>query len=905
MALSTPFLGRLSTKFISIVLFLIIVPQVCIYLFMSWTTTEVMKNALRDSLQEKSYLVATDIDQYFDQRIHDTRIISQADVLEGDDREKIIQYLTEINSETPYLNDLDIINTDGVVVASSGEQNERGLHLSQYYQSILPLFEKVQQAKQGDVFVSEAQLLDSGAGIIMLTPITDESNTQVIKTLLVEVNFDMITSVVKAFDDRVIGDKHVYVVDNNGRVVVAGDTDMVLLQKLPDLRTNKDLLFHFEEQGQVGSVVYTDSENDVVMAGFADMAEFGVNKAMDWSIIAIAPMDVIIAPFTTLKQVMVLVMFLVLICVVIAMYILSRGIISSVTGLVESAERIDAGDLEHRIIHTKNDEFRILADTMNTTLNNFVIARTRAEEATNEMLKEKELLNVTLHSIGDGVITTDIEGRVVMINQVTEILTGWKKEEAIGVPITDLFVIVHEESRETVNNPVDKVLLTKAIVELASDTILITRDGEEHIIADSAAPIIDDGGVMIGVVLVFRDITEMTLNNREQERLQEMLSHKSKMDAIGQLAGGVAHDFNNMLGGIMGAANLLLSPKRSIDERSKEYVLMILEAANRAADLTEKLMAFGRKGKILSTAINLHTIIQDSVAILSQSIDKNIVITINPHANHSSFIGDITSIQNVIINIGINASHAMKEGGTLTIETSNVNLTAEYCDFSSFSLSPDEYILMHIRDTGTGIDPDDLTKIFDPFFTTKAQGEGTGLGLASVYGTIEDHHGAIDVQSESGVGTEFHIYLPVTRGQVNQNTAHTVYPHFEHTGKIILVDDERLLLVTGAHILEGLGFEVLSYKNGSLALEYYREHMDEVLCIITDMIMPEINGRDLFYKLRELNPLCKVILSSGFVKDEDISELLGLGLSGFIKKPYRESELIELLHVVLDGTSPT
>jgi hypothetical protein len=291
-AKNVPLHRRLTTKFVVMALVLFLAPQVFIYFYATRTASDMLIDSLRNDLKEKSFLVGADIDRYFDQRLHDVRILSQADVLEGVNTNAIIQYLTEIIDETPYLNDLDIINTEGIIIASSGEQNEKGQHILALHPSLKMIFSEIQKAKQGQIYVSEILPLDSGPGLAFLTPITDDKNIEVIKVLLVEINLDTVKKIIADFDDRVVGDKYVYLVDNDGKVIVSADPDTQLLSSFPDLLVQPELLKNFSKQGDVGSIIYKDAKNEQVMAGFADMAEFGVNKAMDWSIIAVAPENV-------------------------------------------------------------------------------------------------------------------------------------------------------------------------------------------------------------------------------------------------------------------------------------------------------------------------------------------------------------------------------------------------------------------------------------------------------------------------------------------------------------------------------------------------------------------------------------------------------------------------------------
>ncbi len=382
-----------------------------------------------------------------------------------------------------------------------------------------------------------------------------------------------------------------------------------------------------------------------------------------------------------------------------------------------------------------------------------------------------------------------------------------------------------------------------------------------------------------------------------EEKMLEEKAHQNKMSAIGQLAGGVAHDFNNILAGIIGVAQLLKSPKRNLDEKGIKYVDMISESVFRAAGLTAKLLAFGRRGEIGSTAIDIHTVVDAVEGILKSTIDKKIKISLQKDAQNSTIIGDNTALQNAIMNLGINASHAMPEGGELQIMTKNMWLDEVYCEASSFVLESGEYIEIRVQDSGTGIPAEIVQKIFEPFFTTKEQGKGTGLGLSAVYGTVEDHHGAISVYSELGSGTLFSLCFPCSGEIVKEEKKEIVV--LSGSGKILLVDDENLIRVTGKYMLEDMGYQVIIAENGQEAVRIFEKDYTEIDLIIMDMIMPEMNGREAFHKMREIDEDCKVVISSGFTKDESLSELKEAGLAGFINKPFSDYELSRLLDDLL------
>lgn len=395
-------------------------------------------------------------------------------------------------------------------------------------------------------------------------------------------------------------------------------------------------------------------------------------------------------------------------------------------------------------------------------------------------------------------------------------------------------------------------------------------------------------------------IVLVTIAQRESEQdrkqLEAQLHHSEKMEALGQLAGGVAHDFNNMLAGITGAAELL--KESDLTEDDQEFLDIIISASGRAANLTHKLLSFSRKEEKFSSDIDVNAITHDVKAILERTIDKSIDITIEMGTERATIVGDDTMVQNALLNMGINASHAMPNGGTLTYTLIVESLSPEYCKASPFELKPGEYLEVAIKDTGTGMSQEIQSKIFDPFFTTKEKGKGTGLGLSSVYGMIQDHHGAITVYSEEGAGTEFHLYFPLA-GTTNAQALKKNQESISGEGTILLVEDEEFLRKTAKVQLEKLGYTVLTANDGREGVETFSEHRNEIECIILDMIMPRLNGREALKEIRSIDSEIPVLISSGFSKEKHLVELEELGISGFLHKPFRSWELSRTVAQVL------
>lgn len=396
------------------------------------------------------------------------------------------------------------------------------------------------------------------------------------------------------------------------------------------------------------------------------------------------------------------------------------------------------------------------------------------------------------------------------------------------------------------------------------------------------------------------DLAEKALLQKqgEEERvtLQNRLQQAQKMDAIGQLAGGVAHDFNNMLGGIMGAAEVL-APYLPDDPEAKNFHKMILDTAGRAADLVGKLLTFSRSTPQALLKVDISKIIKETFVLLENTIDRRINLEVDLTANPTTIVGDPSQLQNVFLNLAINSSQAMPKGGTLTVSSQNLELDAPYCNASAFNLHPGKYLEIEIHDTGCGIPPEHLNKIFDPFFTTKEQDQGTGLGLTTVYSTVQQHNGSIIVYSDPGSGTTFQILLPLLSKEHIIEIA--TPPTIKGSGRILVVDDDEVMRTVAQAILVDLGYEVLLAEDGQKALTIFLEKSEVIDLVLLDMMMPVMNGRDCFNAMKRHDPEVRVILSSGFIKEADVLEMKRGGLKGVLRKPYLGAKLSQIVHETL------
>ena len=382
----------------------------------------------------------------------------------------------------------------------------------------------------------------------------------------------------------------------------------------------------------------------------------------------------------------------------------------------------------------------------------------------------------------------------------------------------------------------------------------------------------------------------IAMNITERKQMTERLRQMEKMDAIGQLAGGIAHDFNNQLGCIVGYAEMLM--RRLHDPNLLRFADSILNASLRSADLTRQLLAFARKGKYMTAPVDIHAIIHEVVILLQHSIDKRIGMTQHLNATVTTVIGDATQIQSALLNLAINARDAMPHGGEILFATDVVSLEEESCDCV---IAGGPYIRVSITDTGAGMSREIQSHLFEPFFTTKEQGKGTGLGLAAVYGTVKNHHGAVTVYSEEGHGSTFKVYFPLLEDHANAPIRAVAERPELGALRILVVDDEEGARNILVDMLQELGCTSTVCCDGEEAVLRYQSLWPQIDLVILDMIMPRMGGRDTFIAMRAINPAIRALLSSGYSINGEAQMILDEGVRGFIQKPFCLAELTEKL----------
>ncbi|MGM0418043.1 MAG: hybrid sensor histidine kinase/response regulator [Thermodesulfobacteriota bacterium] len=507
---------------------------------------------------------------------------------------------------------------------------------------------------------------------------------------------------------------------------------------------------------------------------------------------------------------------------------------------------------------------------------------TELKKSEEKLEAEKERLAVTLRSIGDGVITTDINSRVLLVNKVAEKLTGWTQQEAYQKTLPEIFNIVNETTGKKHENPVEKVIKTGETAELANHTKLISRHGSEKIIEDSAAPIKDKNSKTIGAVLVFRDMTE-------KNRLRETIQKTAKLESLGVLAGGIAHDFNNLLGGIYGYIDL--SREFATQDKVREFLGKSLETIERARNLTGQLLTFSKGGAPVKKVQPPGDYIKKTADFALSGSNTQCIFNIEKDLPMCDF--DKNQIGQVIENIVINAQQAMPGGGTIKISAANTYVKEN----EHPRLKPGSYVKISVKDSGTGIPPEIQNKIFDPFFTTKPTGHG--IGLATCYSITEKHGGTIDVESTPHKGSVFHIYLPAVSKNFSKDN-HTIPEKHKGKGTILVMDDEKVVRKMTASMLESFGYNTVGVENGTLAVDYFKKPDSEIKAMIFDLTIPGgVGGVEAVKKIREINLQIPVFVASGYSKDPVMNDPEKYGFTASIIKPFKISELAEIFNKYL------
>lgn len=505
-----------------------------------------------------------------------------------------------------------------------------------------------------------------------------------------------------------------------------------------------------------------------------------------------------------------------------------------------------------------------------------------------QLIEEKERLSVTLKSISDGMIATDVNGKVVLINNVAESLTGWAHQDAVGVDLSKIYKIIDEKQRKTADNPVKSIIKEGALIKASSSNILISKSGKEYNLIESASPIKDKNNNILGVVLVFRDVT---IERKMEEEIQKM----QKLESLGILAGGIAHDFNNVITGILGNISLAMLKIKKEDEIYQ--ILTDAQAAvNQARELSLQLLTFAKGGAPLKKVVNTAQTINEATNFVLRGSKVMCVYHLSDDLWNIKV--DEGQMHQVITNIIINAEQAMPKGGIIHITAKNIRIEDE----DRIPLKKGDYVMISIKDSGNGIPEELLDKIFDPYFTTKQR--GNGLGLATCFSIINKHNGHITVESVVEEGTTFTIYVPASKQEAAADKKNELLDNKrENKIKTLVMEDEEIVRNVIGKMLELLNCDVDFAYHGEEAIKLYKKSIAKKSVydiVIMDLTIPgKMGGEAAIDELKKINPSVKAIVSSGYSNNPVMANYQDYGFAGVIAKPYRIEDLGKIIDEVL------
>jgi PAS domain S-box-containing protein len=513
-------------------------------------------------------------------------------------------------------------------------------------------------------------------------------------------------------------------------------------------------------------------------------------------------------------------------------------------------------------------------------------------KAADDALREsEEKYRTILESIEEGCFETDIDGNLTFFSNPFLKILGYSRDELTGA---------HTGKYTSSETAAKMERITARLRETGkpenvADYDVVCNDGTSLSLELSVSLLKDQDGLPMGYRGVLRDVSERKKTEEEKHKLESQLQQAQKMESIGTLAGGIAHDFNNILMGIQGNASLMLLKIES-DHPNYEKIKNIEKYVQNGTELTKQLLGFARRGKYLIKATDLNEIIDKSSGLFART-KKEIRVHTDLREDLWTAEVDRGQIEQVLLNLYVNAWQAMNNGGDLYLQTENIILDRSYV--KPYKVEPGRYVKISVSDTGVGIDKETQERIFEPFFTTKEMGRGTGLGLASVYGIIKSHGGYINVYSETEKGTVFTIYLPASEKEVARDKDASPALMVRGSGTILLIDDEKMILDVGIELLEELGYTVISAMSGNEAIEVFENGGNKIELIIMDMIMPGMGGGETFDRLKEIDPDIKVLLSSGYSINGQATKILRRGCDGFIQKPFNMNQLAQKVQEIL------
>jgi PAS domain S-box-containing protein len=621
----------------------------------------------------------------------------------------------------------------------------------------------------------------------------------------------------------------------------------------------------------------------------------------DWGIVVKIDRDEAFASVRQMRNLLVLVVVASLIFVVLVALYFSRSITLPIIKLTEVAKNIAQGQVTDPADETYRDETGVLAKAFNTMTDNLITTHKNLEHKVMQLREREERISLLLNSTAEGIFGLDKDGHCTFCNPSCLRLLGYADEcDLLGQHMHSL---IHHTKADGTECPLAECGILQGLQQKegvhGEKELFWRQDSTCFWIEYWSHPVIKNNEIVEAVV-TFIDISDRLETEEDKEKLNAQLQQSLKLEAVGTLASGIAHDFNNILSAILGYTELAHF-KLPLDSEIGSDLAEVVKGVNRAKDLVKQILTFSRQAKHEQLPLQIHLIVKEALKLLRASIPTTIEIRTKIDAQCGTVLADPTQIHQVLMNLCTNAYQAMREtGGVLEIELYRVEILQEDDKVTGLHLAPGSYVLLQVSDTGCGMDRALQERIFEPYFTTRKKGKGTGMGLALVHGIVKDHDGHITVYSELGKGSIFHVYLPrIETGAVDSETVATG-ALARGNERILVVDDEQVIVQMTQRMLEGLGYQVIAMTSSVAALQYFQAQPEAVDLVITDMTMPHITGAQLAQKLLTIKPDIPIILCTGFSELINEEKAKAIGIREYIMKPIVIQELAMVLRKALD-----
>lgn len=867
-------------------LLLALIPTTIVAIYGSSRLTSSSTDLTIKFLESDLYLLADDIRQIITRAETETRLLSQADVFEREDRNAILNYLEEIRVENAAMLDLAVLDLEGIPIATTKGNTLLPAHHGRVPDpDISRLIQQAKAGEQGDVFLSGGWGVTAGRGILVSTPITDERNATVIKVLMVFYSIESLRSEMKTISELLDTDLRISLVEDRSKVVATTDPDQLEFEPLQDAATAGFLSEKLSGGVQAGRAMYENDNRDKVLSVFSQVIRADVSRRFDWTLVASVPEESLSAPIDAIRNE---VLFIAAACALLALFVgllAARSISRPLSHLVMLAEGLSRGESSEGVLVNGPSEIIVLRDALAASVKRIAEHSAALERTTSDLKQAQQLARI-------GSWDRDLLKDEVRWSDEQYQLLGY--EPGAVMPSHALFLKhVHEKDREMVAAAFADAV-SRRETNLAVDHLIKSKGAATKRVRTTAELRFDESGHAIAMTGTSQDITSA-------HQLEEQFRQAQKMEAVGQLTGGIAHDFNNLLTVVMGNLELLQTGLAK-DGDAWFMTEQAMKASERGAMLTQRLLAFSRRQSLQPRVVHLNQTVRGMQELLSRTLGERVELEFIMASDLWLCEVDPAQVESALLNLAINARDALHEAGKLTFKTANVYLD-EAKLVEQMDLEPGHYVLIAVTDNGSGMSDEVQRNVFNPFFTTKDPGKGSGLGLSMVHGFVKQSGGDVRIYSEEGLGTTVEIYLPrsyASRPDSSIGVSSAPLPRGRGE-RILIVEDDSALLKLCVAVLGELGYGVLHASDGASALDIV-DKGQKIDLLLSDVVLTGgMSGPQVARRLQVKLPDLPVLFMSGYTADAIASQGRADHGIELLQKPFRKIDLARAVRKALEN----